>query len=425
MPKVVFIDGVRTPFLKSGTDYQDLMSYQLGAHAIKALLYKSGIDSKTIDSVILGTTISNVKTGNVAREAAIQAGISYKSPCHTVTMACISANKAITDGAEMVAAGRANVFIGGGTDSISDTPILFKKVMRKKLFAARKIKTFPDMLKFALKLRPSDFFPERPSITEYLTGKSMGEDCDLLAAKFEISRKSQDEFALRSHHLAEKAYANGLLNEEVSNIELPPTFKKIGKDNGIRGNSSYEEMERLRPAFVKKSGTVTAANASFLTDGAAVSLYMNAEYAKAQGYQAKAEIVDYVFTAQDPFEELLLGPAYAIAKLLNKLNLTLSDIDVFELHEAFAGQVLANIKALSSETFNRQNLNRESAIGEIPMEKLNTCGGSLSIGHPFGATGSRLITTAVNRLHREDGELALVAACAAGGLGHAMLLKRI
>lgn len=423
--QTVFIDGTRTPFLKSGTDYMDLMSYQLGAYAVRGLLQKTGLSADLPDAVIMGTTISNVKTGNVARESAIQGGISDKAPCHTITMACISANKAITDGMDMISLGKAKVIVAGGTDCVSDSPIMFKKKMRKKLFNARKIKTTGEGLKFLTTLRPSDFVPERPSVSEFLTGKTMGQDCDQLAAKFAISREDQDAFALRSHQLSMKATNEGLLANEITKVEIPPKFHQVEKDNGIRGEASIEDLKRLRPAFVKPHGTVTAANASFLTDGATASLYMERDFARAEGFNAKALIQDYVFTAQSPYDELLLGPAYSISKILQQNNLKLSDIDVFEIHEAFAGQVLANLAALSSEKFNNEQLNRTDVVGDIPMDKLNLWGGSLSLGHPFGATGSRLITTAVNRLHKENGELALVAACAAGGHGNATLIKRI
>ena len=317
-----------------------------------------------------------------------------------------------------------DIAIAGGVDLTSDTPISFRKEMRKKLFNAQKLKGLGDSLKFLASLSIKDFLPERPKVAEFSTNRVMGEDCDMMAARFNVDRQSQDEFAVRSHQLAAKAWEDGHLEKEVCTVALPPKFKAIEKDNGVRGDSKMEKVSKLRPAFDRKYGTLTAANSSFLTDGAAVSLLATEEKAKELGLTPKAEIVDYVFTGQDLMNELLLGPAYAISAILKKNNLTLDDIDVLEIHEAFAGQVLANIKALESDEFAKENLGRDKAVGKVNFDKLNLWGGSLSIGHPFGATGSRLVTTAANRLHAENGKYALLAACAAGAHGHAMLVKR-
>lgn len=423
MKKVVVVDGTRTPFLKSGTEYMDLLSYQLGQYAISGLLKKTGIDPKSVDRVIMGTVISNVKTSNVAREAALTAGIPYTTPCSTVTQACISANQAISSGVEQIMAGQADIVIAGGTDCTSDAPILFNKPMRKKLFNAQKLKGFGDTLKFIFSLRLKDFVPDAPAIAEYTTGKTMGVDCDILAAKYSVPREEQDKFALRSHTLAQKAIDDGILAQEITEVALPPKFAAIKQDNGVRVGK-YEKLATLKPAFVKPHGTLTAANSSFLTDGAAVVLLMSEEKAKELGLKPKAYIHNYTFTGSDLKEELLLGPAYAISKVLKRANLELKDMDVVELHEAFAGQVLANIKCLASDEFAKEKLGRDKAVGEVNMDKLNIHGGSLAIGHPFGATGARLVTTVANRLQRENGKYGLLAACAAGAHGHAMILER-
>jgi acetyl-CoA acetyltransferase family protein len=421
--KVVFIDGVRTPFLKSGTDYMDLMSYQLGQFAIKGLLDKTGIDPNEIDRVILGNVISNVKTENVAREAAVTAGVPIKVPANTVKQACISANQAISNAMDAIQLGRADVIISGGTECTSDTPIGYTKEMRKKLFMAQKLSTPMEYLKFATTLRPNDFLPDKPAVAEYITGRTMGNDCEILAQKFGVTREEQDILATASHQNAAKAFENGNLDDIIS-VQLPPKFGPINKDNGVRGDSTVEKMAKLKPAFDKYVGTITAANASFLTDGASAVLLASEEKALALGLKPKAELVDYIFTAGDLFEELLLGPAYSIAALLKKNNLTIADIDVWEIHEAFAGQVLANLKALESEEWSKKNAGYENAVGSIPRDKINTWGGSLSIGHPFGATGGRLLTMAANRLQKEGGKYAILAACAAGAHGTAMLIKK-
>jgi acetyl-CoA acetyltransferase family protein len=424
MSKVVLIDGNRTPFLKSGGAYMDLMSYQLAKYAIQGLLGKTGINPEEVDGCVMGTVISNLKTSNVAREAAISAGLSNKTPCHTVSQACISANRAISTAYLEIKAGMAEVMIAGGVDNTSDTPINFKKGMQKKLFSAQKLKTPAQFLKFATTLRPSDFAPERPKVAEFSTNKVMGEDCDIMAARFGVSRASQDEFAVRSHHLAAKAWEDGHLAKEVSTVEAAPKFKAISKDDGVRADSSVEKVAKLRPAFDRKFGTLTAANSSFLTDGAAAVLLMSEEKALALGLTPKAEIVDFVFTGQDLETELLLGPTYAVSELFKRNNLAFEDLDVIEFHEAFAGQVLANLNCLASDEFAKEKLGRDKAVGKVPMDKLNKWGGSLSIGHPFGATGARLLTTTANRLINENGKLGILAACAAGAHGHAMLIKR-
>jgi len=424
MHKVVIIDGCRTPFLRSGTDYEGLMSYQLGAYAIKGLLVKTGIDPAMVDKVMLGNVISNIQTPNVAREAAIAAGIPATVPCHTVSQACISANRAIVDGCLEIMAGQAGIVIAGGVDHTSDTPIQFPRKMRRKLFNAQRLKTLGEQLAFLASLRPSDFVPERPQVAEYTTRRVMGEDCDIMAARFQVSREEQDEFAVRSHQLAAKAFEDGHLKEEIAAVSLPPAFKPIDRDNGVRGDSTLEQVSKLRPAFDKKFGTLTAANSSFLTDGAAAVLIMSEEKAKELGLVPKAEVVDFVFTGQSLEDELLLGPAYAVSKLLKRQGMELKNIDVIEFHEAFAGQILSNLKALASDEFAQQKLGRDKAVGKIDMGKFNLWGGSLSIGHPFGATGARIAATTANRLQKEGGTYGLLAACAAGAHGHAMLLKK-
>ncbi len=425
MKKVVLIAGNRTPFLRSGTDYMDLMAYQLGQYAISGLLKKTGIDPKSIDRVIMGTVMSHSKTSNLAREAALTAGIPFTTPCQTVTQACISANQAITSGVEQIMAGQADIVIAGGSDCTSDAPIMFNKPMRKKLFNAQKLKTPMEFLKFATTIRLRDFNPERPAVAEFTTGRTMGLDCDILAQKFGVKRQEQDDFALRSHHLSAKAESEGILANEITPVEVGPKFKSVSKDNGIRGDAKAEKLAQLKPAFVKPpAGTLTAANSSFLSDGASAVLIMSEDKAKELGLKPLAYIHSYSYTGCDLNTELLLGTAYATAAVLKRAKLDLKDMDVVEFHEAFAGQILANIKCLESEEFSKKNFGYDKAVGKINMDTFNIHGGSLAIGHPFGATGGRLITTVANRLVRENGRYGLLAACAAGGHGHAMIIER-
>ena len=422
--KIVLIDGCRTPFLRSETEFLNTMTYELGQLAIKGLISKTGIDPKIVDSVVMGCVIHTLKTSNLAREAALTAGISNKTPCHTVTQACISANRAIVAAIGELATGQAEVVIAGGADSASETPIGYKKHMRTKLMKGKKIRSTGDMIKFALGFKLKDFLPEIPDISEFTTKRTMGQDCDIMVAKYKVGRKEQDEFAKRSHDLAEEAWKNGFHEKEVIPVEIEPDFKMIKRDNGIRSGTPIEKLAKLKPAFDRKHGTLTAANSSFLTDGSAVCLLMTESKAKELGLTPKAEIVDYCFTGQRLEDELLLGPAYAMSKVLDKAGLNLDDIDVFEIHEAFAGQVLTNIKCLANENFCKTELNKEKPVGQIDMNKVNNWGGSLSIGHPFGATGARLLTTSANRLIEENGKYAMLSACAAGAHGHAMIIKK-
>jgi len=420
----VLIDGCRIPFQRAGTGYTDLMAYDMGRMALKGLLMRTGVDKDVVDRIVMGCVIQDVETSNVAREAALGAGFPKHVPAFTVTMACISSNQAVTSGVDLIRGGLADTIIAGGTETMSDPPIRVKRSVRKRLFEARKAKGPGDYLDLVKGLGPADLVPEAPSIAEFSTGEVMGESADKLAAMFGVSRDDQDEYALLSHQRAAEAQADGRLAKELVPATVPPEFDVIDTDNVVRPDTSQEKLAGLSPAFVKPYGTVTAGNSSALTDGASAALLMSQARANADGHTPIATLRDYTFVAQDPGEELLLGPAYAIPMVLDATGLTLDDIDVIELHEAFAGQVLAVLEALRSDTFAQEKLNRTSAVGDVDMDKLNTRGGSLSLGHPFGATGVRLVTTAANRLHEEDGQWALVSACAAGGQGHAMLIER-
>ncbi len=424
LEEAVFVDGCRLPFQRSGTSFVDQSAYDLARMAIAGLISRTRIDRGSIGQVVMGCVIQDVATSNVAREAALAAGIPNHVPAHTVTQACISSNRAIASAVDAIRLGHIDCAVAGGTETLSDIPIRFRKKLRKQMIKARKAKSPADYLKLLRKLRPSDILPEVPEIAEYSTGETMGESADKLAAAWGISRQEQDEYAMRSHHLAARAHDEGLFDQEVIPAFVPPSFDPISSDNGIRADTSMEALAGLKPAFVKPFGSVTAGNASYLTDGASATLLMSRRRAEAEGRPARAVFRDHLFVAQDPGEELLLGPAYAIPRLLERHGLSMADVGVFELHEAFAGQVLAVQEALESREFARRTLGRDQPPGQIPIDRLNLLGGSLSLGHPFGATGARLVTTAVNRMHREDARFAVVAACAAGGLGHAMLLER-
>ncbi|PSQ79305.1 MAG: acetyl-CoA C-acyltransferase [Bacteroidetes bacterium QH_6_63_17] len=421
----VVVDGCRIPFQRSGTGYADLRAYDMGRMVLRRLLTRTGLPAERIERVVMGTVVQDANTSNVAREAALAAGIPNSVPAFTVTMACISSNQAVTSGVDLLRTGQVDAMVAGGTETLSDPPVRLKRPVRKRLFKARKAKSPGDYLDLLDGLSPGDLLPETPAIAEFSTGEVMGESADRLAAMFGISREDQDRYALRSHRRAAEARDDGRLDEELAPAAVPPDFAPITTDNVIRDDTSMDQLEDLSPAFVKPFGTITAGTSSALTDGASATLLMAADVAEAEGFAPRAALRQYTYVAQDPKTELLLGPAYAIPQVLEEAGLVLDDIDVIELHEAFAGQVLAVLEALRSDTFAEEHLNRSDAVGEVDMDRLNTRGGSISLGHPFGATGTRLVISAVNRLHDEDGRWALVSACAAGGLGHAMLIERM
>ncbi|EFO20780.1 long-chain 3-ketoacyl-CoA thiolase [Loa loa] len=421
-PNIVLVDAVRTPFLQSRTMFKDMMAMDLQRAALLALVDRTKVNMQEVGHIVCGTVIQECKTSNVAREAALTAGFSKKIPAHTVTLACISSNVAITDVMNMLATGYCNAGIAGGVELLSDVPIRYNRKARSAMLSLGKAKKLSDKLTTIRKIAVNFFSPELPAVAEFTTGETMGHSSDRLAASFGVSRREQDEFTIRSHMLADRASKENLLSDVIP-IFVPGNKPLIvRKDNGIRV-SSMEKLSQLKPAFVKSHGTVTAGNSSFLTDGASASLIMTEDYALKEGYKPKVYLRDYQYVAQDPTDQLLLSPAYAIPKLMDKVGLTLKDIDVFEIHEAFAAQILANLNAMDSDYFCKEMLKRPTKCGRIPEEKLNTWGGSLSLGHPFGATGIRLVSHAANRLQHEQKHLGIVAACAAGGHGVAMLIE--
>lgn len=418
---VVVVSGVRLPFAMTSTIYHDQLAVDLQRQAITGLLEQTALDPSAVDYVICGNVIQEVKTSNIAREAAINAGIPFSVGGHTVAQACISANAAICGAAEKILTGHADVVIAGGVETFSDVPIRLTRPIRQKLItmpkAMKKGGPLGAVQHLMKGLKMKDVGLETPAIANFTTGEVMGVSSDRLSAKFGVSRAEQDEFTVRSHTLAGKAHESGFYKNDV----LP--YKGSTVENGIKGDSTVESVSKLKPAFVKPHGTHTAANSSYLTDGAAASLIMSEEKAKELGFKPLAYIRDWSFKACDPFEELLLGPTYCSKQILDKNKLAMSDIGVFEIHEAFAGQILSNLTAMKSQAFADEHFNGKM-VGEVDMDKMNTKGGSLALGHPFGATGSRLVTTAGKRLQQEEQRFALLAACADGGMGHACLLER-
>jgi len=322
----------------------------------------------------------------------------------------------------MMAMGVYDVCIAGGVEFMSDVPIRHSRKMRQLMLSANKAKTAGAKLSLLAKIRPDYLAPELPAIAEFSTNETMGHSADRLAAAFGVTRQEQDDFARRSHEMAKGAQEKGLLSDVVP-VKVPKGKDFVNLDNGIRP-STEAQMAKLKPAFVKPHGTVTAANSSYLTDGASAALIMTEEKAKQYGLTPKAYFRAYTYVSQDPKDQLLLGPAYATPVVLDAMGLKLSDVSVLEYHEAFAGQILANINAMDSDKFAQDVMGRKEKVGTIDMGKFNLWGGSLSIGHPFGATGVRLAMHSANRMIKEDGQFALIAACAAGGQGVGMVLER-
>lgn len=419
---IVFVDGVRTPFLQSGTQYKKLLAYDIARHSLLSLKRKVGFPAEAIDYICYGTVMQEVKTSNIGREAALGAGYSKHTPAHTITMACISSNQAITTAMGLIACGVYDTIVVGGVEFMSDIPIRHSRPMRNLMLQANKAKTLQQKLSLLASIRPSYFKPDLPAVAEFSSGETMGHSGDRLAAAFGVTRKEQDDYALRSHTLAAQAQMQGHLSD-VAPYKVPGVDELVNKDNGIRV-STPEQLAKLKPAFVKPYGTITAANASFLTDGASAGLITTEERARQLGLKPKAYLRSFTYVAQDPVDQLLLGPAYAIPKVLEKSKLSMKDIGVWEIHEAFAAQILANLKALDSDWFAQNYLKRSGKVGTPDLNKWNAWGGSLSIGHPFAATGVRLATHTANRLIKEDQQYGLIAACAAGGQGVGMIMER-
>jgi acetyl-CoA acyltransferase len=418
--RVVVVEGVRLPFAKSGTLYKDVIAYDMLRDAYKGVLNKAALDPAKVDYVLGGTVIQEVRTSNIAREAALGAGIPKHVPAHTVTMACISSSQAISTGAEKIMAGKADIVLAGGVETFSDVPIRFSKPLRERLINANKaMKAGPlGVLKLLQGLKLADFTPEAPAIQNFHTREIMGSSSDRLATRFGVTRHEMDVYSVAAHQKAHKAHQDGKYKGEI----IP--YKGVTEENGINPNSTLEKVASLKPAFIKPHGTHTAANSSFLTDGAAATLIMGEDKALELGYKPMSILKDWEFVAVDPFDELLLGPAYGIQKILAKNKLKLDDIDFFEIHEAFAGQVLANLNALASPEHCKALFGIDEPVGRVPDSKLNTWGGSLALGHPFGATGSRLVNTASHKLQKEGGKYAILAACADSGLAYVGLVEK-
>jgi acetyl-CoA acyltransferase len=373
--------------------------------------------------VVLGTVVPNVEAPNLAREAALASGLPRTTEGYTVSRACASANQAIASAADAILSGEVSTVIAGGSESLSNVPILASKKLARALLAASKARSWRKRLSAFEGIKVKDLFPVTPAIAEQSTGLTMGASAEKMAQLNGISREAQDRFALRSHRLSAAATDDGRLRSEIVRYFLKPAYSaSLHEDDGIRRDTDVASLSALRPVFDRKYGTLTAGNSSPLTDGAAVLLLMREDKARAEGREPLGYIRSYAFVGVDPFDQLLIGPAYSTPIALDRAGLSLSDLTLVDLHEAFAAQVLSVLKALESESFCREKLNR-SALGTVAEEKLNVMGGSIAIGHPFGATGARITLSVLNELKRRGGGFGLVSVCAAGGLGASMIVE--
>ncbi len=425
--RVAVVAGARTPFCRAGTDLSRVGASQLGAVAVREALLRAGIRGEEVDHLIFGMVSVPVAAPNVAREVGLESGLPPEVPAYTVSQACISANRAITSGADQIVLGHADVVVAGGVETLSDVQILYGRRFRDALVhASTRAKTPMDRVRAFRRVRPQDLLPVPPAIAEPSTGQTMGQAAEKMAKDFGIGREDQDRFATTSHGRAVRAWEEEKLSRHVAPVGAPsPTaLRLVERDNHPRSDTTVEKLAKLRPVFDRKLGSVTAGNSSPLTDGASAVVLAASEVADAEGWPVLGYLTAYHYSAVDPFEHLLMGPVSAIAGVLDEARVRLGDMGVIEMHEAFAAQVLCNIQGLASASYCQEKLGRSKPVGEVDPEFVNKWGGSISLGHPFGATGGRLVMTVLDRMAEADAELGLVSACAAGAMGSAMVFER-
>jgi len=411
--RVAVIAGCRTPFCKAGTALKDARAVDLARHAARELIERSNLDGADVDEVIFGQVVPSALVPNVGREVSLLPQLPKEIPAYSVNRACASATQAIASGHDQIALGHDDVVIAGGAEALSTSRILASRRLADILVEASKAKSLGGRVRTFLKIRPRDLIPVAPAIAEPSTGESMGQSAEKMAKENGITREAQDRWALRSHQLAAKGTADGRLTAEIAPwFPTRPGDSVVTQDNGIRTDSTLEQMAKLKPVFDRKYGSVTAANASPLTDGASAVLLMSDEAARARGYEPLAYIRSYAVAAVDPGWQLLQAPVWAVPLALERAGIQWKDLGLIEIHEAFAAQVLSNLQGFAQKGW------------EINEEIINVMGGSIAIGHPFGATGGRIVTTLANEMRRRDVQFGLVSVCAQGGMAFAMVLER-
>ncbi|MBK7961999.1 MAG: thiolase family protein [Bdellovibrionales bacterium] len=438
---VVIVEGVRTPFAKSGTKLKKVHPAELGQVALRELIAKTNLDVNLIDEVIIGNTGNPVDAVNIGRVVALNAGIPQKTSAYTVHRNCASALESISNGYEKIRSGTMDVVVAGGTENMSQMPTLLPQKIQDifdKLFMAKspsqalplagkllgaELKQIKALLTGNMK---DEYFPVisvMQGLTDPFAGINMGQTAEILAKEFGISRVMQDEFALRSHNLAVKATKEGRMKAEIVPFPLPPDYKEIlTEDIGPRDGQTMEALAKLKPFFDRQTGSITVGNACPLTDGAAMVLLMSREKAEALGYKPYARIRSYGFAGLEP-ERMGLGPVYATPVALKRAGLNFSDFGLIELNEAFAAQVLACAKAFESDEFAKTKLGLGGKVGAVDLEKLNVNGGAIALGHPVGATGTRLVITLMKEMQRRQVQFGLATLCIGGGQGGAMILE--
>lgn len=428
-PRLVIVDGVRTPFCKMGTDLAALSADELGRIATQALLTRTGLDPALIDEVIFGCVGQPADAANVARVIALRAGIPEHVPAITVHRNCASGLESLTLAYEKMTAGRGTIFLVGGAESMSNYPLLYTKTAAEKLAKLGRAKSFLEKVSALTAFRPADFKPRitlQLGLTDPVCGMNMGDTAELLARESGLSREEQDAFALESHQRA--AAAKAKLAEEICpvfpTLASGKSTKPIVADNGVRESQTMEALAKLRPVFDRHHGTVTAGNASQITDGAVALLVMTEERAAELGFTPLGALLGYAYAGCDP-SRMGLGPVYAIAKAEQKTGLAVNAADLIEINEAFAAQTLAVLKCCESEQFAKKMLGRSSPVGEIRRDRLNVNGGAIALGHPVGATGARLVLASLKELKRQNLKRALVSVCVGGGQGAAIWLEAL
>lgn len=422
MKKVVLVGGARIPFCRAGTNYANSTNQEMMTAAAKAVVEKFRLQGKALGDFACGGVMNHSSDWNLAREIALGCGLANETPGMGIQRACGTSLEAAINIGNKIAMGQIESGIAGGFDSMSDVPIAYRPSFAKKLLRLNGARTFGQKLSAIFSFRPSDLKPRFPAVVEPRTGLSMGEHCELMAQEWKISRQEQDELALASHQKAAKAWADGFYKDLV----FP--FAGATKDNNVRGDGSLEKMAKLKPAFEKSSkGTLTAANSTPLTDGAAAVFLCSEDYARKNHLPIQAYFVDCEVAAVDftvKKEGLLMAPAYAVPRMLVRRGLKLQDFDFYEIHEAFAAQVLCTLKAWESEEFCRTRLGLPGKLGSIDRSKLNVVGGSVALGHPFGATGARIIATLGKLLEQKGGGRGLISICTGGGMGVTAILEK-
>ncbi|HVI93426.1 MAG TPA: acetyl-CoA C-acyltransferase FadI [Anaeromyxobacter sp.] len=423
--RAAVVAGLRTPFVKAGTDFKDLSAVDLGALVVNELVARSGLAPKEFDSVVFGQVIPSPTVTLIGREMVLRSQLPRSVQAHTASRACATSIQTTTDAADQIQLGHSDCALVGGTESISDAPIFASHALAQALVELSRARSLGDRLKIISSLRPKDFTPNPPALKEPTTGLTMGESAELMAQKNGISREAQDRVALESHRRAAAAWEAGKFDQEVMHVAVPPAYERIAtRDNIVRKDTTLEALAQLKPVFDRKYGTITAGNASPLTDGAAALIVMSEEKARSLGIRPLGFVKAYAYAALDPRDQLLQGPAYAAPVALDRARLGLKDMDLVDMHEAFAAQILSNLKAFASKDFAEKELGRKEPLGEIDPARLNVNGGSIALGHPFAATGARMILQTLRELERRKGQHALLTVCAAGALGAALVLER-